>query len=60
MMIKKVEKNLVGVQRGKNHRFRFFFGSSHFSAGQHPRTPPKSQNRCIWVSCNIPPNFKPK
>jgi len=37
-----------------------FCGSCHFSDSRYPQTPPKLQNRCFWVSYNIPPNFKLK
>jgi len=60
MMIKKVDIFLMGGTTGRKQWISFFCGSSHFSASQDPRTPPKLQNRCIWVSYNIPPNFKPK
>jgi len=60
MMIKKVEFFCWGFN-WENQGFReFFCGSSHFSASQHPRTPPKLQNSSIWVSYDIPPNFKPR
>jgi len=60
MMIKKVEFFLLRVQLGKPRISGVFCGSSHFSASQHPRTPPKLQNSSIWVSYDIPPNFKPR
>ena len=52
---------LVGGPRGQKSRILgVFWGSSHFSASQHPPTPPNLQKRCIWVFDKTPPNFKPK
>jgi len=60
-MIKKVEILFGGGSKGRKTRISgVFWGSSHISASRHQPSPPNLQIRCIWVSYNIPPNFKPK
>jgi len=57
MIIKKVEFFLVGEPTEKKTRITVFWSSNHFSASQHPWTPPKLQKKCIWVFHNIPPSY---
>jgi len=61
MMIKMLTLYVVGGPKGEKPRISWvLWGSSHFSDSQHLPTSPNLQKMCIWVSYNIPPNFKSK
>jgi len=60
MIIKKIETFFGwGSNGARIMDFVFFRFKTLFCQSTH-RIPLKLQNRCIWVSYNIPPNFKPK
>jgi len=60
MIIKRVDTSFGGGQRGQKPQILGYFEVQATSASQHPPTPRNLQKRCVWVSYNILPNFKPK
>jgi len=61
MMIKKVEISFgVGSKGPKTTDFGGILKFKPLFCQSAPTPPPNVQKRCIWVSYNIPPNFKPK
>jgi len=61
MMSKNVDTSFGGGCKGQKPRISGeVWGSSYFSASQHPQTSANVLKRCIWMPYNIPPNSKPK
>jgi len=61
MMIKKVETFWCWESIGAISKdLGVFVRSKPLTDSRYPRTLPKFQKRCCWVSYIIPPNFKTK